>query len=157
MARPPAPLGDLLRRWLDRQNIEHELTQASIQLQWPEIVGQKLAARTEPRYLHDGVLTVAVASSAWLNELNFMRADLVKRINSVLGRHAVGAILLRSGRVEPRSPPPPAAPDPEPLVEVPHEMVTSVKEQAEEDVDDDELKKAIVRARLAELRRGKTK
>ncbi len=50
--------------------------------QWPELVGPQIAAVTEPRRVSDGVLIVAVRSSAWMMELNMMKSELMRRINA---------------------------------------------------------------------------
>ncbi|MFH1130636.1 MAG: DUF721 domain-containing protein, partial [Pseudomonadota bacterium] len=82
--RNPLPAGELVSRWLGRQKLDGELTQYNIQDRWMELVGERIAARTEPGKLRDKTLTVAVASSAWLNELVFLRNELVQKINGKL-------------------------------------------------------------------------
>lgn len=53
--------------------------------EWRAMVGERIAARTWPDGLKDGVLWVRVASSAWLHELTLMRAQLLDGIARVLG------------------------------------------------------------------------
>ena len=49
--------------------------------EWRAIVGSKIAARTRPGKLQRGVLTVKVASSAWSNELSFLRPQILDRLS----------------------------------------------------------------------------
>jgi hypothetical protein len=149
----PLRLHDVLASWLRRQKPDAELRQYEIWTRWAELVGERLAARTQPHSLREGVLSVLVASSAWLNELSFMRGDLVRRINEVIGASTVTAIRLFSGpvralprfvKVEPVQPPPEVELPPEYIAEVEHEMAS---------VEDPTLREAIRGARLAQLRR----
>ena len=150
---PPERLGDVLHRWLDRNAEGKKITQYTIHERWPELVGEHLASRTSPRSMRKGVLTVVVASSAWLNELSFMRVALVKQINEGLGKHLVMGIRLFAGKVDPL---PEEAPPPqvEQLVDLPLHLVEQVERQTA-GISDPELRQAIMGARLAELRREK--
>ena len=141
----------VLDRWLDRNAESKKITQFTIHERWVELVGERLAARTSPRSLRKGVLTVIVASSAWLNELSFMRADLVRQINSGLGKQLVYGIRLFAGKVDPL-PEEQAPPQVEQLQDVPMHLVEEVERQTK-GIQDPELREAILGARLAELRR----
>lgn len=148
---PPERLGDVLQRWLKKNTDERKITQYTIRDRWQTLVGDRLASCTRPAVLHKGVLTVYVSSSSWLNELSFMRADIVRQINEGLGRHLVAGIRLRSGRVDALPQERPAAAG-EGEVELTTELVEELQRQTEE-ISDPDLRKAILGARLAELRR----
>jgi len=49
-------------------------------VEWREIVGPKIAARSRVGKISRGVLTIQVASSAWSSELSFLRSDLLGRL-----------------------------------------------------------------------------
>ena len=53
--------------------------------EWRDMVGERVAARTWPDGLKQGVLWVRVASSAWLHELTLLRAQILDGIDRVLG------------------------------------------------------------------------
>ncbi len=109
-----APIGELLSRWLAAKHLSADLRPFQIAERWTEIVGERVAARTCPQALKGGVLTVAVANASWLNELAFLRTDLVSRANAILGEGWVQAVRLVAGtvprRARPEPPPPPAPP-----------------------------------------------
>ncbi len=132
--------------------MDAELKKYSIWNRWFELVGERLAARTQPLSLQEGVLTLTVASSAWLNELSFMRADLVRRINEVLGSGTVNAIRFVVGQVCPSLPLPMPRVAVRAEVEIPPEYLKEV-EQETDGVSDAELRGVIRNARLAHLRR----
>ena len=50
------------------------------QEEWRNIVGARIAGRTRVGKMYRGTLQVKVASSAWCNELSFLKADLIVRL-----------------------------------------------------------------------------
>lgn len=52
---------------------------------WPEIVGSRIARRTRAVGFHDGVLQVEVEGSAWAYELEFLKRDFLRELQSRLG------------------------------------------------------------------------
>ncbi|MCH2109580.1 MAG: DUF721 domain-containing protein [Polyangiaceae bacterium] len=53
---------------------------AMSQDEWRAIAGEKIASRTRMGRLRNGSLTIKVASSAWCQELSFLREDLIGRL-----------------------------------------------------------------------------
>jgi predicted nucleic acid-binding Zn ribbon protein len=53
--------------------------------QWESVVGPALAPHTRPFEYRDGVLTIAVGSSTWLQQLWFFKEDLKSRVNKHVG------------------------------------------------------------------------
>lgn len=47
---------------------------------WRRILGDRIARRTEPGGLHDGVLTIYVASAPWAQELSLLTTELLERL-----------------------------------------------------------------------------
>jgi hypothetical protein len=148
----PTQISALLERWLSRKGLRAELLQYEILVRWPELVGDRLAAHTEPAIFKDGKLTVRVGSSAWLHELSFLRADVAQKINAGLGDERVTEIRLVAGPVRRRrrraeEPQPVAAPA-EP---VPAALLGEI-EAALSGIEDEGLREAVRRAALARLR-----
>ena len=81
-AGKPQPLGDLLTRFLDKSGLAPKLEAASAIPEWEERVGPQIAAVTEPLRVSGGTLVVAVNTSAWLMELNLMKAELMRHVNA---------------------------------------------------------------------------
>jgi predicted nucleic acid-binding Zn ribbon protein len=81
-AAQPQPLGDLMNRFLDRSGLAPKVEAAGAVLEWAGLVGPQIAAVTRALRVSEGVLLVAVANSAWMNELNMMRAELMRRVNA---------------------------------------------------------------------------
>jgi predicted nucleic acid-binding Zn ribbon protein len=53
--------------------------------EWLELVGPRIAARTRPDGIVERVLIVEVASSAWLHELNLLRAQILSGLIERVG------------------------------------------------------------------------
>jgi predicted nucleic acid-binding Zn ribbon protein len=78
----PQLVGDLLSRFLERSGLGAKVEAASVIPEWGELVGDRIAGVTSPLRVSEGVLFVAVSTSAWLMELNLMKVDLLRRLNA---------------------------------------------------------------------------
>lgn len=65
---------------------------------WPSLVGNQLAAHTEPRALGDGVLRVAVSDPAWKTELRALETVIIAKINGLAGKPLVRELRLELRR-----------------------------------------------------------
>ncbi len=61
---------------------------------WGDILGFDLARRAIPRSLVGGILTVAVASSSWMQELSYLKPALLDRFREEIGITVVKDIRL---------------------------------------------------------------
>lgn len=95
----PEPLGSLLRSSFEGAGLGERLKDLAIWQHWEQVVGAAIARRARPLRLSGGVLTVVVGSAPWMQQLSFMKDDLVARLNSCLGEERVREIVLKSGRV----------------------------------------------------------
>jgi predicted nucleic acid-binding Zn ribbon protein len=78
-----ARVGDVLRRYLARAGFGERLKQATVVEQWPTIVGDKIAAISRPEAVtQDGTLFVRVMSAPWMQELQLLTPELLKRLGS---------------------------------------------------------------------------
>jgi hypothetical protein len=151
--------GDVLSKWLGKRKKETRLQLYILRNRWAELVGERIALRTLPQSLRDGLLTVAVVNSTWLNELSFMRTQLIQQINSFFGdrRRQISGIRLVAGEVK-QPPTPPwsedqPAPPPE-HVKLPPDQVAQIEREVRHQVQDPALQGSILRARLAQLGRA---
>ncbi len=77
---------------------------------WDDVVGPQVARRARPAAIRDGVLTVTVASGPWLQQLTFLKGEIIAQLNEKVGEELVREIYLKAGN--PRQVKPPAAPEP---------------------------------------------
>ena len=77
---------------------------------WSQAVGPEIACRTEPQSLHRGLLVVRSTSAAWQNELTFLKAEILAKLNAALGKESAVRDLrvvggsLHTQRAEPDRP-----------------------------------------------------
>ncbi len=82
-AQRPSALGDLLA-----QSATLNSRMANIGLaDWRRAVGARLAERTQPERVTDGILTVRVPSSTWAQELSMLSETVLERLREA--GHAV--------------------------------------------------------------------
>jgi predicted nucleic acid-binding Zn ribbon protein len=93
-ASVPARLGDVLRTVLARLPTGTGLEDWAVWSEWDAAVGPTLARHARPRRLARGVLLVAVDSSEWMQELQFLKHELRSRLNARLGREAIRRIFV---------------------------------------------------------------
>ena len=79
----------VLSRVLRRLGLEHELQGWQAVEEWPRLVGPRVARHTRALAFHGGTLRVEVEGSAWMQELGFLKRDLMARINRHLGAELV--------------------------------------------------------------------
>ncbi len=51
---------------------------------WAALVGERVASHTQPVRCESGLLVVEVDSSAWMNQLQFMKREMVVQLNQYL-------------------------------------------------------------------------
>ena len=104
----PQPVSKLLTELLDRRKLTKPLRIFEIQRQWSSLVGESTARRSWPTSLRDGVLTVHVADSAWIQELSYLKAQILTKIQTVVPADAVTELrfYVRAGASvpEPKAP-----------------------------------------------------
>ncbi len=88
----PMKVSEALARYLARSGLGERLEEAASLDDWAERVGDRIAAVAEPVHVSEGVLVVAVRSSAWLMELRMMEADVRRRLNEGRSRGRIRRI-----------------------------------------------------------------
>ena len=108
MPRPLA-VANLLAEIFRGSPAEKRLEEGKIWLIWETVVGAQIAAQAKPAGFRYGVLTVAVASAPWMQQLSYLKKEIVAKLNRRLGTELVKDIYLRAGRREAPAPEPIAA------------------------------------------------
>ena len=67
---------------------------------WNRAVGPQIGAKAQPDRQRDDVLYVRVSTSVWMHELQFMKQDIIARLNELLGSAAVSQIRFFIGEVD---------------------------------------------------------
>ena len=80
---------DLLPGLLERFGLASGVAGWRAVREWPEVVGERVARRTRAVSFEKGVLLVEVDGSAWLQELGFLKRELIGQLNRHLGSNQV--------------------------------------------------------------------
>lgn len=144
---------DAVKAALSFRGIADEVRAQRVLTEWADLVGPKIANRTRPYGVTERVLVIEVASSAWLHELNLLKAQILAGLLDRLGEPRLFDDLRfklagRGGRatlIRPRPrPSAPARPAPTPATGAAREQIVREVEQ----VDDEELRELIARVRI---------
>ena len=66
---------------------------------WDQAVGETVAQQAQPTFVRGGTLFVKCSSSAWMQELQFMKGTICKELNRLVGREAVKDIKFQMGTI----------------------------------------------------------
>ncbi|HEX9728838.1 MAG TPA: DUF721 domain-containing protein [Gemmatimonadales bacterium] len=82
--------------YLKRRGLKTKLERASVVDDWPGLVGHQIASVTTAEGVTpEGILFVRVASAAWMQELQLMTPEILRKLGH--GGKAITRILWRVG------------------------------------------------------------
>jgi predicted nucleic acid-binding Zn ribbon protein len=74
-------MDEALEAYIKRRGIKRRLDQASVIPEWDQLVGPQIATVTTPHFVtRDGTLIVSVASAAWMQELQLMSPEILRKL-----------------------------------------------------------------------------
>jgi predicted nucleic acid-binding Zn ribbon protein len=97
--RRPAAVADLLSALLRGTPAEKRLKEGEIWLVWESAVGSRIASHAVPAAFRDGTLTLTVDSAPWMQQLNYLKRELVEKVNEKLGEELVKELYMKAGKV----------------------------------------------------------
>jgi predicted nucleic acid-binding Zn ribbon protein len=95
----PAPVSDLLSALLRGTPGEKRIKEGGIWEVWDEAVGSGIASHAQPIAFRDGTLTLCVDSAPWMQQLTFLKRDLIAKVNERLGEEMVKEIYMKGGKI----------------------------------------------------------
>lgn len=107
-SRQPKPemLGEILRKILKKKNIPSAGTDQRLLDLWRRAVGPQIAAQTLPDNIKRGTLFVRVSSPVWMHQLQFLKEEILARINELSENEGIKGLFFSIGEIPP---PPPGA------------------------------------------------
>jgi hypothetical protein len=100
--KQPLPLAALLETVFAGKPAEKRMRESKVWQVWGAAVGTQIAAKSQPAAFRDGVLTVRVAGSAWLQQLSLLKQDIIHHLNAAVGAPLVTDIFFKQGSVSNR-------------------------------------------------------
>jgi len=99
MAKRPGLIAipDVLGRLLKSHGMESRMLECTLQQHWPEIVGEHIGHHTWPESIRHRRLYLVAENSVWLQQLRFLKPELLAKLSSCAGGDAITDIILRVG------------------------------------------------------------
>ena len=88
-------IGAIVKRVLKDLRLGKKLLQYEVLGEWDKIVGERIARAATAERVVNGKLIVKVKSSAWRNELSFMKREIIERINGKFNEEVITDIIFK--------------------------------------------------------------
>ena len=82
-------LGETLSEVYSTQKWKHQWRVFRLAQDWPAIVGAEIGRLTAPAFFRQDVLWIFVQNSAWMQHLQYIKLDLMARVNRVMAEQPV--------------------------------------------------------------------
>ena len=94
------PIGSIIERILDGRKPKSAAGIARVFQLWERAVGEVIAANAKPAAFKDKILLVHVNSSPWLHQLQFLKEDIIKKVNATLKDESIEDIKFKIGPID---------------------------------------------------------
>lgn len=82
---------------LHRLNLDTRMRGYAVWGVWDQAVGETVAQQAQPTFVRGDTLIVKCSSSAWMQQLQFMKGTICKELNRLLGKEVVKDIRFQMG------------------------------------------------------------
>ena len=147
------PLGQVLQKALKRRHVPFDLEEKRILALWDKAVGPQIAAQTRPSNIKGKTLFVFVSTSVWMQQLHFLKENMIRQFNSLAQKGAIRNIFFSLGRID-RSPSSSVTRSPSPgvsLILKPRD--SQMIDDCTKTITDEELRKIVQRVMTKEITR----
>ena len=86
---------EIIKRLMSNPKLSERLVNLDAIDAWKEIIGVSLLKYIIDQRIHKGVLYVNLKSGVLRNELSYKKSDLIKQINSKIGKELIKDIILK--------------------------------------------------------------
>jgi len=83
------PISAVLDNFLKKTRLSDGVNQQKAVEVWPEIVGNKIAENADAVSVERGVLFIRTSSSAWSQELQLKKKEILLKINKKVGKKTI--------------------------------------------------------------------
>jgi predicted nucleic acid-binding Zn ribbon protein len=100
-ALPFASANQILQHIIEQYGLQGPMAEHYLKQHWANVVGEQIAAHTQPVQIRFHKLYLSIDSPPWMQELAFLKSELLEKINAALTEHRAGIhvneIVLRLG------------------------------------------------------------
>jgi len=97
----PRHLGDILLPILKKRGLASKIEENMILKLWPKAIGDKLNLQTKADAFRNGTLFVKTTSSIWVQQLHFIKEEIIDKVNEIAGKKIVKDIRFSIGHALP--------------------------------------------------------
>jgi len=150
-ARPkgrPTRTATTLKKLLKDLGVDFILKRHQLWTCWEKVVGEKIADHTHPDFISGKSLFILVDHPTWMHQLNFLKEQLLSKINQELKTQPITEIRFRLGILPDR---PPLSPQKEPAILPITPETRRELETALQNIDSPALRETVRRVMLRDL------
>jgi len=90
-------IGKILDSLAHTLGLKKKMDEEKVMALWEKAVNRKIAERTRAIKIQGSKLLVEVSGSSWRNELTFLKPELIRKLNSLVGRVVIDDIIFVAG------------------------------------------------------------
>ncbi|HON58336.1 MAG TPA: DUF721 domain-containing protein [Smithella sp.] len=90
-------IGDILFAAMKRKGMAERMEENLLRKLWSQAVGDQIASKTQPDCFKNGILFVRTVSSVWVQQLHFMKQEVLEKLNQLSGKQLVREIRFHVG------------------------------------------------------------
>ncbi len=95
------PIGKILESVVRDLGLAKKLSEQRAVIEWPDVVGRRIAEHARAMRVDEGRLFVEVDSPVWSQELTLMRREILRQLNDRIGRKTVDNVHFVLGGARP--------------------------------------------------------
>lgn len=92
MSKEPERIGNILPQALQKFGLKVGIEQHRALIIWEQVVGKGIASHTKPGWMTNGILWVIVDDSIWHQELEFLKPQIIEKLNQHLDNSKIRGI-----------------------------------------------------------------
>lgn len=85
-------VGSFMKSTLRDLGVQERILEQQALAKWRDVVGPQIAASSKPDSIREKTLFVTCKSSMWSNELSLHKQDIIKRLNTAVGKKIIDDI-----------------------------------------------------------------
>ncbi len=93
-------ISNILADVLNKYRREGDIGLVQVWRIWDNIVGDVIAQNAKPAAFKGRILLVHVTSSSWIHQLQFLKKELIDRLNQALGKPLIEELKFKIGPLE---------------------------------------------------------
>jgi predicted nucleic acid-binding Zn ribbon protein len=95
MQTKPNTIGDSIDKILKEFGLQPRLKQLEVLNVWADVVGEKIASVAKAEKIDHGRLIVKVEKPVWRNELQYLKVEIIAKLNKIMNEDIVKEIIFR--------------------------------------------------------------